>query len=144
MATEAHKEILRKYIKGFTIDCFPNIPIVDDNIENIMNRNLQNKCVFLLRSKSNEFVSMVANTRSTLNGGTISLVYTPPHLRGGGYASCAVALLADKVINDGKKFANLFTDLTNPTSNSIYQKIGFVKIGQNIHFDFITPQELSQ
>lgn len=48
-----------------------------------------------------------------------------------------VALLSDKIMSDGKKFASLFTDLTNPTSHSIYQKIGFVKIGQNIHFDFV-------
>ena len=35
-----------------------------------------------------------------------------------------------------EKFASLFTDLSNPTSNSIYQKIDYTKIGQNIHFDF--------
>jgi hypothetical protein len=34
----------------------------------------------------------------------------------------------------GKKFCNLFTDLLNPTSNSIYQKIGFRKIGESKHF----------
>ena len=136
-ANEDHKEVLREYIRGFNQECFPNSPILDENIEKLMNRHLQNKSIFLLKTKNNEIVSMVANTRSTLNGGTISLVFTPPNLRGKGYASCAVALLADKIITDGKKFANLFTDLTNPTSNSIYQKIGFVKIGQNIHFDFI-------
>ncbi|MDD4972890.1 MAG: GNAT family N-acetyltransferase [Bacteriovorax sp.] len=54
-----------------------------------------------------------------------------------GYAISMVALLSDKIMSDGKKFASLFTDLTNPTSHSIYQKIGFVKIGQNIHFDFV-------
>jgi predicted GNAT family acetyltransferase len=136
-ATEEHKDILKEYIKGFLKECFPDSPVVDENIENLMNRNLNNNSLYLLNNKKNEIVSMAANVRSTLNGGTISLVYTPPMLRGKGYASCMVALLSGKIMNDGKKFANLFTDLTNPTSNFIYQKIGFVKIGQNIHFDFI-------
>ncbi|MBC7537761.1 MAG: GNAT family N-acetyltransferase [Bacteriovorax sp.] len=137
LATEEHKNILRQNIKGFLVDCFPDNPIVDDNIESIMNRNLDNNSLFLLKDKNNDIVSMAANTRSTLNGGTISLVYTPTLLRGHGYASCIVALLSEKIMNNGKKFAILFTDLANPTSNSIYQKVGFVKTGQNIQYEFI-------
>lgn len=146
LATEDHRETLRTYIRGFSLDCFPANPdaALDDNVEKLMIRHLQNQSIFLLKAKNDELVTMVANVRSTLNGGTISLVYTPPHLRGKGYASYAVALLSEKVILGGKKFTNLFTDLTNPTSNSIYQKIGFVKIGQNIHYDFINPNELDQ
>jgi predicted GNAT family acetyltransferase len=37
-------------------------------------------------------------------------------------------------LKSGKKFCNLFTDLLNPTSNSIYQKIGYRKIGESKHF----------
>lgn len=57
-------------------------------------------------------------------------------MRGHGYGSLVTALVSEKVLKE-KKFANLFTDMTNPTSNSIYQKIGYKKIGENIHFDFI-------
>jgi predicted GNAT family acetyltransferase len=140
-ASIEHKTILMEYIAGFQSDCFPQEPIVLENVEKLMNRHLDNKSIYLLL-KDKEIVSMAANTRSTLNGGTISLVYTPPNLRGKGYASSVVALLASKVKNDGKKFASLFTDLTNPTSNSIYQKIGFIKIGQNIHYDFVEKGDL--
>jgi ribosomal protein S18 acetylase RimI-like enzyme len=135
-ASIEHKIFLIDYLAGFQRDCFPHEPILIQNIEKLMKRHLENRSIYLLL-KDKEIVSMAANTRSTLNGGTISLVYTPPHLRGKGYASSVVALLASKVMNDGKKFASLFTDLTNPTSNSIYQKIGFIKIGQNIHYNFI-------
>ena len=136
-ATENHVDILKTYITGFSQDCFPDKPIIDENIEKLMYKHLKNKSLYLLQLTDTQIVSMVANTRSTLNGGTISLVYTPPNLRAKGYASVSVALLTDKIIKNGKKFATLFTDLTNPTSNSIYQKIGFVKIGQNIQYDFI-------
>ncbi len=50
--------------------------------------------------------------------------------------STIVSLLSERIMKNGKKFASLFTDLSNSTSNSIYQKIDYTKIGQNIHFDF--------
>jgi len=135
--TQDHLVIIKKFIIGFFQECFPHQPIINDDIEKMMNLFLKNKSLFLLKNINNEIISMAANTRSTLNGGTISLVYTPPEFRGLGYASCVVALLSEKILKSGKKFSCLFTDLTNPTSNSIYQKIGYIKIGQNIHFDFI-------
>lgn len=139
-ASEEHRKIVREYIKEFSIDCFPDTPSNDERDEALVNRHLLNGSLYLLKNLNNELVTMAANTRSTLNGGTISLVYTPPHFRGSGYGSNAVALLSEKIISNGKKFTNLYTDLKNPTSNSIYQKIGYVMIGQHIHWDFVDRQ----
>lgn len=141
-ATQEDRITLKKYIIGFYQDCFPDQPIIDENIEKSIDRLLENKSLFVLQNSKKEIISMAANTRSTLNGGTISLVYTPKEFRGFGHASTTVSLLSDILIKNGKKFTCLFTDLTNPTSNSIYQKIGFIKIGQNIHFDFINTSKL--
>jgi ribosomal protein S18 acetylase RimI-like enzyme len=136
-----HSEIVRSFIRGFLQDCFPHQPLNDENINALLKRQLDNKSLYLLVNGDGEIVSMASNSRSTLKGGTISLVYTPPELRGRGHASLVVALLSNKIMEDGKSFSNLFTDLSNPTSNSIYQKVGYQKIGQNIHFDFITKAE---
>jgi predicted GNAT family acetyltransferase len=70
-------------------------------------------------------VAMAVKTRPTPHGCTVSGVYTPPELRGRGYASSCVAALSQHLLDAGKQFCNLFTDLANPTSNSIYQKIGY-------------------
>ncbi len=70
-------------------------------------------------------VSMCAQTRSTPHGASVSLVYTPPTLRRHGYASACVAELSQRILDSGKSFCTLFTDLANPTSNAIYQKIGY-------------------
>jgi RimJ/RimL family protein N-acetyltransferase len=137
LAKEGHYDILKKWVIGFYQDCFPQNPINEKEIEALMNRHLNNRVVYFLEDENNVIVSMAGNIRSTLNSGTVSLVYSPPEFRGKGFACSVVALLSDKIIKDGKKCANLFTDLTNPTSNSIYQKIGFIKIGQNIHYNFI-------
>jgi predicted GNAT family acetyltransferase len=69
-------------------------------------------------------VSMAGWTRPTSNGVTIASVYTPEKFRHNGYASSCVARLTEKMLRD-YSFCSLFTDQGNPTSNSIYQKIGY-------------------
>lgn len=61
----------------------------------------------------------------TVNGIRITGVYTPKGCRGRGYASNCVAALTRVLLSRGYKFVFLFTDLSNPTSNAIYQKVGF-------------------
>ena len=70
-------------------------------------------------------VSMAIAQRETTSGICVSMVYTPPHLRKQGYASSCVAALTQQLLDSGRKFCCLYTDLSNPTSNSIYQKIGY-------------------
>ena len=61
----------------------------------------------------------------TPNGIRIGPVYTPPELRRRGYASALTAELTRMLLEGGRTFCFLFTDLANPTSNSIYQRIGY-------------------
>ena len=82
-------------------------------------------------------VSMCASARESLNGKVINLVYTPPEKRGRGYATSCVHSLCQKILDEGKLFCSLFTDLGNPTSNSIYGKIGFVPIIDLKHYRFV-------
>ena len=65
----------------------------------------------------------------TPNGIRIGPIYTPPELRRRGYASALTAALTQMLLDRGRRFCFLFTDLANPTSNSIYQRIGFRPIG---------------
>ena len=70
-------------------------------------------------------VSMAAYSGPTPNGIRIGGVYTPPSARGRGYASACVGALSKKLLDGGRRFCFLYTDLANPTSNSIYQRIGY-------------------
>jgi len=72
-----------------------------------------------------QVVSMCAKNRPTRNTITIGMVYTPPELRGKGYAANCVARLSQYLLNAGYKFCSLNTDLANPISNRIYQKMGY-------------------
>ena len=70
-------------------------------------------------------VSMAAKSRPTRHGISVNLVYTPQDLRGNGYATACVARLSRKLLKSGYSFCTLFTDLSNPVSNHVYQKIGY-------------------
>ena len=70
-------------------------------------------------------VSMAGYSGPTPNGIRIGAVYTPPDLRRKGYASACTAGLSQHLLDLGFQFCFLFTDLLNPTSNHIYQQIGF-------------------
>ncbi len=70
-------------------------------------------------------VSMAGYTGPTPHGIRVSYVYTPPELRRKGYASACVAALSQQLLDRGFDFCFLFTDLQNPTSNHIYQQIGY-------------------
>jgi predicted GNAT family acetyltransferase len=70
-------------------------------------------------------VSMAAVVRRTPRSSTIALVYTPPELRGRGFASAAVAELSQRELDAGQHRCSLFTDIANPTSNHIYAAIGY-------------------
>jgi GNAT superfamily N-acetyltransferase len=67
--------------------------------------------------------------RSTPNGASIGPVYTPPDSRGRGYGSALTAALARRLLDGGKRFVCLFADQKNPTSNRIYQSLGFRALG---------------
>lgn len=68
----------------------------------------------------------------------ISWVYTPPELRRRGYASAVVAGATAAQLAAGAR-CMLYTDLANPTSNSIYQAIGYRRVGDGITLTFQQP-----
>lgn len=70
-------------------------------------------------------VSMSVQVRDSARGAMIGCVYTPIQHRRHGYASALVAFHSQHCLDNGRDFCMLFTDLANPTSNSIYQQIGY-------------------
>jgi predicted GNAT family acetyltransferase len=70
-------------------------------------------------------VAMAGASGRTPTGIRIGAVYTPPDKRRRGYASALVAALSQAQLDAGRRFCFLYTDLANPTSNHIYQAIGY-------------------
>jgi predicted GNAT family acetyltransferase len=73
-------------------------------------------------------VSLIGRTVAVAGVPRIGPVYTPPGLRGRGYASTAVAALSRSLFQAGAHRVVLFTDLGNPTSNRIYGEVGYRRL----------------
>lgn len=82
-------------------------------------------------------VSLCGAGGETAHGIRIGPVYTPPEHRGHGYASNLVAAVSRLLLDDGRQFVTLFTDLANPTSNRIYQDVGYEPVADFEVVDFI-------
>lgn len=83
----------------------------------------QNRVFFWV--DSGEVVSIALGNRPLISGICIGGVYTPPAHRGKGYARALVAEVSKEFLSRGYELTNLFTDLSNPTSNKIYQEVGY-------------------
>ncbi len=68
----------------------------------------------------------------------IGPVFTPVDRRGRGYGSAITAAAAGLARSQGVDDVVLFADLANPTSNGIYQKIGFEPVADSVRFEFAT------
>jgi predicted GNAT family acetyltransferase len=82
-------------------------------------------------------VSMSGYGGETPSGIRIGPVYTPPELRGRGYATTLVAEQSRWLLGAGRAFCFLYTDLDNPTSNALYRRIGYRMIAESgeVRFD---------
>jgi predicted GNAT family acetyltransferase len=81
-------------------------------------------------------VSMAGFSREMQTAIGVAYVYTPPYYRGKGYASSCVAQISQIALDKGFTKCVLYTDLLNPTSNSIYQKIGYTPICDSLMLKF--------
>jgi uncharacterized protein len=82
-----------------------------------------------------ESVSMAISREPVLGVVRLSGVYTPPDKRKHGYAAACVHALS-KQLGDAGHRCVLYTDLGNPTSNSIYRRIGYRAVAEALRYRF--------
>jgi uncharacterized protein len=82
-------------------------------------------------------VAMAAHTAPLDGAVRVQAVYTPHRHRRLGYAGAVVASLSRRLQHEGSRVL-LYTDLGNPTSNSVYRRIGFRAVAENLRYSFAT------
>jgi RimJ/RimL family protein N-acetyltransferase len=70
-------------------------------------------------------VSMASITRQVAGVGRVGSVYTPREYRRRGYGGAVTAAMSRRALDRGATAVVLYTDLANPTSNALYQRIGY-------------------
>ncbi len=131
-------ELLKRFVTGFYQDALPdeyNADRVEAYVKRILSSDPAQQGMLLWQANG-EVVSMAAYSGPTPNGIRVNAVYTPPEHRRHGYASACVSELTKRLLSQGRTFCFLFTDLTNPTSNRIYQDIGYQPVSDHVYWEF--------
>lgn len=81
-------------------------------------------------------VSLAAASAVLAGHARIGPVYTPPALRGHGYAAAATSAATRLAQERGAGQVVLFTDLANPTSNALYQRLGYRGLQDHLSLKF--------
>jgi hypothetical protein len=89
-------------------------------------------------------VSMAAVNVAQGGVSRVGLVYTPAENRKRGFASVCVASLTARKLTTAGRTCMLYTDLANPTSNSIYQAVGYRRVGDAVELRFDPLPNLSR
>jgi predicted GNAT family acetyltransferase len=143
LATEADLNVLTDWRMAFTAEAVPHEATSRDELESYTRQRFAaapERVGTFVWEVDGQPVSMASYGGPTPNGLRIGGVYTPPEHRRRGYASACTAATCDFIFASGRSFATLFTDLANPTSNHIYQAIGFEPVCDAVQFGFARGQ----
>ena len=127
-----------EWVTAFIKECdmTPNLDYATES-KKVLKRHDKIKGIRFIKNGFGDTVSMAAKHREFEDRATVSLVYTPPKFRRNGYGKIVTALLTRELLRAEYVQCNLLADLLNPTSNKIYQEIGYEFIGENVSYTFL-------
>lgn len=117
----SERDLAVEWVLAFAREALPDAPT--DDIAEGVDRHLRRGTLYFWVDAAP--VTMCADAGSSGSIARINSVYTPPELRRRGYATAAVAALTRQLLGGGRLYCCLYTDLANPTSNSVYRRIGY-------------------
>lgn len=104
-----------------------------------VNDRLSYRGLTLWETADGEPVSMAGLSREVAGMVRVAPVYTPPRHRAKGYAGAVTAEVSSQALRAGADEVLLFTDLANPTSNALYQRIGYRPVEDRVQIRFKLP-----
>jgi predicted GNAT family acetyltransferase len=126
--TDDDRSLIVSWLTAFAREALNETPSPTD-MERQTRRRLESSAAgFRIWEAGGEPVSLCGFSGRTPHGIRIGPVYTPPEHRGRGYGTSLVANASGELLAAGYEFCFLFTDLANPTSNAIYQRIGYERV----------------
>ncbi|HXG26485.1 MAG TPA: GNAT family N-acetyltransferase [Candidatus Binatia bacterium] len=128
LAGPEHRDLLAEWVEAFHAEALSNTPPQDYHAMADRWIRRLGRTAYLWVDEGRP-VSLAGAGGLTPRGIRVGPVYTPPGLRGRGYASNLVAEVSQALLDSGRTFVFLFTDLANPTSNKIYHAIGYEPVG---------------
>jgi len=126
LAVEADIEFLVDWYVDFTIEAWGRLPAGFDAQRSVELGVVGSRC-WLWSDECGQPQSFAVRHATISGVSRIGPVYTPVLSRARGYGSAATATASHDTLADGA-VPCLFTDLANPTSNKIYQALGYYPV----------------
>lgn len=82
-----------------------------------------------------EPVAMAALSREVAGVTRVVTVYTPPRFRRHGYGGAITTAVSQAALDAGAARVVLYTDVANPTSNALYQRLGYRPVEDRVLLD---------
>lgn len=133
-ATEDDVELLMRWGRDFAIEAMGHDRSADDR--EVSTRRMVTTDSVVIWEDGGRPVSMAVASAPIGGMSRVGPVYTPPDHRAHGYGSAVTAAVSQAARDAGAHDVILFTDLANPTSNSIYQKIGYRPVYDSTEIEF--------
>ncbi|MER6303612.1 GNAT family N-acetyltransferase [Kitasatospora sp. NPDC001539] len=131
LAGPADRELAIRWYHGFLAEARVRHPDVPQAVD----RKIAHGGLHLWEDGGHP-VSLAGTSPVIAGMSRIGPVYTPVEHRGRGYASAVTSAAGAHVLGLGAEEVLLYTDLSNPTSNSIYQQIGYRPVEDAVVLDF--------
>jgi GNAT superfamily N-acetyltransferase len=103
----------------------------------IYQRRIELGLLWLWEDEQGTPVSMASRNVAVAGVSRIGPVYTPPAARRHGYGAAVTAACTRDALDGGASQVVLFTDQANPTSNAIYQQLGYRAVDDRLILRFV-------
>ena len=94
-------------------------------LERTVSTRIDQGLVWLWHDPTGEVVSLAGRTPTVAGVAHLAPVYTPPQHRRCGYGAAITAACTRDALGRGAQHVALLTDLANPVSNALYQRLGY-------------------
>lgn len=133
VAAAEHTSVVQAWLDAFHAEAVPHDPPLRADAGE---RAVATGRAYLWLDAADTPVSYAFNNRDVDGWASVGPVYTPPPPRGHGYATGLVAAVSQRLLDQGRPGCTLFTNLANPTSNKIYERIGYRRVGSAYRYAF--------
>jgi GNAT superfamily N-acetyltransferase len=120
-AGEDEVELAARWLRAFQEEA----GVHSTDVESSARAGIADRRLWLWEDEDGATVALAGRTPAAAGVARVAPVYTPPEARRRGYGAAVTAACTADALARGVEHVVLFTDLANPTSNSVYQRIGF-------------------
>ncbi len=114
-------ELAVRWVEAFQVEAHTHAVDVHDAVS----ARIAAGMLWLWQDPGGTLVSLAGRSPAAAGVARVGPVYTPPQQRRRGYGAGVTAACTAAALRQDARQVVLFTDLANPTSNSVYQQIGF-------------------